>query len=111
MMFQKITRGRTCPVCKSPEAYRVKRAGLSVKIVCKVLNLRPQWCPQCDTFFLGPRHSKSRPSMIPSVRRDHPSQEVPRPKRTACRSNQSRGNLACKFSKGTFRIGYCLQSL
>jgi hypothetical protein len=60
MMFQKITRGRTCPVCKSPEAYRVKRAGLSVKIVCKVLNLRPQWCPQCDTFFLGPRHSKKQ---------------------------------------------------
>ncbi len=58
MMFHKITRGRTCPVCKSPEAYRVKRAGLSVKLVCKVLNLRPQWCPQCDTFFLGPRHSK-----------------------------------------------------
>ncbi len=60
MMFQRITRGRTCPVCKSPEAYRVKRAGLSVKIVCKVLNLRPQWCPQCDTFFLGPRHSQKQ---------------------------------------------------
>ena len=60
MMFHKITRGRTCPVCKSPEAYRVKRAGLPVKLVCKVLNLRPQWCPQCDTFFLGPRHAKKQ---------------------------------------------------
>jgi hypothetical protein len=58
MLFQRISKARTCPVCKSPEAYRVRRAGLSVKVVCKILNVRPHWCPNCDTFFLGPRHSK-----------------------------------------------------
>jgi hypothetical protein len=58
MMFQKITRERTCPVCKSPSSYRVKRAGMPVKIVCSLLNLRPHWCPECDTFYLGPRRPK-----------------------------------------------------
>ena len=55
MMFRRISRDRTCPVCKSAEAYRVKRAGFTVKMVCRVLNLRPHWCAECDTFFLGPR--------------------------------------------------------
>jgi hypothetical protein len=58
MMFQKITKDRTCPVCKSPSSYRVKRAGLPVKMVCSLLNLRPHWCPECDTFYLGPRRPK-----------------------------------------------------
>jgi len=55
MRFRRISRAKTCPVCKSVEAYRVKRAGLRVKVVCRILNLRPYWCPECDTFFLGPR--------------------------------------------------------
>jgi hypothetical protein len=58
MLFQRITKGRTCPVCKSAAVYRVKRSGLPIKVVCKLLNLRPHWCPECDTFFLGPRRSK-----------------------------------------------------
>jgi hypothetical protein len=58
MLFQRITKGHACPVCKSSGVYRVKRAGVPVKVVCKLLNLRPHWCPDCDTFFLGPRHSK-----------------------------------------------------
>jgi hypothetical protein len=62
MLFQRMTRGRTCPVCKSGSVYRVKRAGLPVKVVCKLLNLRPHWCPECDTFFLGPRRSKDLPT-------------------------------------------------
>ena len=59
MLFQRISRERTCPVCKNAEVYRMKRVGLPVKLVCRVLNLRPHWCPNCDTFFLGPKHSKS----------------------------------------------------
>jgi hypothetical protein len=59
MMFQRISRERACPVCKNADVYRVKRAGLSVKVVCRILNLRPHWCPNCDTFFLGPKQSKA----------------------------------------------------
>jgi hypothetical protein len=59
MMFQRISRERACPVCKNTDVYRVKRAGLSVKVVCRIFNLRPHWCPACDTFFLGPKQSKS----------------------------------------------------
>jgi len=59
MMFRRISKDRSCPVCKSLDAYRVKRAGFPVKVVCRVLNLRPHWCPDCDTFFLGPRHLNS----------------------------------------------------
>ena len=59
MMFQRISRARGCPVCKNADVYRVKRAGLAVKAVCRVLNLRPHWCPECDTFFLGPKQLKS----------------------------------------------------
>jgi hypothetical protein len=58
MRFQRITKERICPVCKSPSSYRVKRAGLPVKVLCSLLNLRPHWCPECDTFYLGPRRSK-----------------------------------------------------
>lgn len=58
MKFQRITKGRECPVCKGSEAYRIRRAGMSVKVVCRLFNLRPHYCPNCDTFFLGPRHTK-----------------------------------------------------
>ena len=58
MLFKRISKDRACPVCKNAEVYRVKRTGIPVKIACRVLNLRPQWCPECDTFFLGPRQSK-----------------------------------------------------
>jgi hypothetical protein len=58
MVFQRMTRERVCPVCKSKASYRVKRAGLPVKLVCSLLNLRPHWCPECDTFYLGPRRAK-----------------------------------------------------
>lgn len=59
MMFQRISRQKNCPVCKSAEVYRVKRVGFSVKAACGLLNLRPHWCPHCDTFFLGPRQGKT----------------------------------------------------
>jgi hypothetical protein len=58
MVFQRITRERKCPVCNSEASYRVRRAGLPVRVVCSVLNLRPHWCPECDTFYLGPRRAK-----------------------------------------------------
>lgn len=57
MLFKRISKERVCPVCKNPEVYRVKRAGISVKIACRILDLRPHWCPECDTFFLGPRQT------------------------------------------------------
>jgi len=59
MLFQRISRARNCPVCKNTEVLRMKRVGLPVKVVCRVLNLRPHWCPNCDTFFLGPRQLHS----------------------------------------------------
>jgi hypothetical protein len=62
MMFQHIGLNRNCPVCKSAEVYRVKRTGLPLRVLCGLLNLRPYWCQECDTFFLGPRQSK--PSLI-----------------------------------------------
>jgi hypothetical protein len=58
MLFQKITKGQNCPVCKSAGTFRVKRSGLPVKMVCSLLNLRPHWCPECDTFYLGPKRAK-----------------------------------------------------
>ncbi|MGB7849000.1 MAG: hypothetical protein WBL63_25525 [Candidatus Acidiferrum sp.] len=64
MMFQRISRKRACPVCKNADVYRVKRAGLSIKVVCRILNLRPHWCPGCDTFFLGPKLSKPAGSQV-----------------------------------------------
>jgi ssDNA-binding Zn-finger/Zn-ribbon topoisomerase 1 len=59
MRFQRISRARGCPVCKYAEVHRVKRAGFVVKVVCRILNLRSHWCPECDTFFLGPKQLKS----------------------------------------------------
>jgi hypothetical protein len=38
--------------------FRLKRAGLPVKLICRLLNFRQHWCPECDTFFLGPKHAK-----------------------------------------------------
>jgi hypothetical protein len=58
MNYRRITRERTCPVCKGSEAYRIRRAGISIKLACRLLNLRPHYCPSCDTFFLGPRHTR-----------------------------------------------------
>jgi len=55
MLFQRISRARTCPACKSADVYRVKRTGISVKVVCRIVNLRPYWCSACDTFFLAPK--------------------------------------------------------
>ncbi len=59
MRFQRISKARTCPECKSKDVYRVKRTGLSLRMVCRIVNLRPYWCSACDTFFLAPKHSKS----------------------------------------------------
>jgi hypothetical protein len=59
MRFQRISKERSCPVCKNVEVYRVKRAGFLIKGVCRILNLRPHWCPDCDTLFLGPKLSKA----------------------------------------------------
>ena len=58
-MFRRISRARTCPVCKSAEVYRVKRTGIPVRVVSRILNLRPYWCSECDTFFLAPRPPKA----------------------------------------------------
>jgi hypothetical protein len=58
MKFHRITRERTCPVCQGVEAYRIRREGLTVKVVCGLLNLRPHYCPTCDTYYFGPRHSR-----------------------------------------------------
>jgi len=58
MKLQPITKGPTCPVCNGSEAYRIRRTGISIKVMCWLFNLRPHYCPECDTFFLGPRHSK-----------------------------------------------------
>jgi hypothetical protein len=55
MIFPRISREKNCPVCKSAEVYRIKRAGLTVKVACRLLDLRPHWCQECDTFFLGPK--------------------------------------------------------
>ena len=60
MLFRRISKDRTCPECKSAEVYRVKSTSLAVRMVCKVANLRPRWCANCDTFFLAPKHSRSR---------------------------------------------------
>jgi hypothetical protein len=60
MKLQRITKERTCPVCKGSDAYRIRRSGISVRMMCRLLNLRPHYCPDCDTFFLGPRHAKEQ---------------------------------------------------
>lgn len=57
-MFQRICKARKCPVCMNADVFRVKRTGFPLKLVCGILNVRPHWCPNCDTFFLGPRQSR-----------------------------------------------------
>jgi len=58
MKFQRISKERTCPECRSTDVHRVKRTGLPVKVLCGILNLRPHRCSECDTLFLAPTHSK-----------------------------------------------------
>ena len=58
MKFRRINNVRTCPECKSADVYRVRRTGIPLKVVCRIVNLRPYWCSACDTFFLAPRRSK-----------------------------------------------------
>jgi hypothetical protein len=55
MIFLRISRDYKCPICRGSEAYRIKREGFLTKVACKVLNLRPHYCPNCDLHFLGPR--------------------------------------------------------
>jgi hypothetical protein len=55
MMFRRISRDYHCPECRGLEAYRIKRQGVVVKVLCKILNLRPHHCPSCNLYFLGPR--------------------------------------------------------
>jgi hypothetical protein len=59
MFFGYVTKERTCPRCKSPEVYRIRRNGIAVRAVCNVLNVRPHWCANCDNFFLAPRREKA----------------------------------------------------
>jgi hypothetical protein len=58
MKFQRISKERTCPECRSTDVHRVKRTGLPVKVLCRILNLRPHRCAECDTLFLAPTHPK-----------------------------------------------------
>lgn len=59
MRFRKIAKGRFCPACQSPNVYRLKREGLTVRAVCGIFGLRPYWCAECDTFFLAPKTQRS----------------------------------------------------
>jgi hypothetical protein len=59
MLFKHISKRRACPRCQSVEVFRVKRSGMALKFLCNVTNLRPHWCPNCDTFFLAPRQEKT----------------------------------------------------
>jgi hypothetical protein len=68
MMFRRISKDQKCPNCRGSESYRIRREGLSVKVVCKILNLRPHYCPNCDLYFLGPRHRGMQKIRIPSPR-------------------------------------------
>lgn len=56
MLFRQISKERACPACHSKNVYRVRNAGLTVRAVCRILQLRPRWCADCDTFFLSPRN-------------------------------------------------------
>lgn len=60
MMFQRVSKDYKCPLCRSSEAYRIKREGFWNKLVCKVLNLRPHYCPNCDIYFRAPSHRRLR---------------------------------------------------
>ncbi len=68
MMFPRISKDQKCPNCRGSESYRIRRDGLSVKVVCKILNLRPHYCPDCDLYFLGRRHRGMQKIRIPSPR-------------------------------------------
>jgi len=59
MQFGRISKERACPACHSAEVYRLKREGLTLRAVCLILNMRPHWCSNCDTFFLAPGRSKT----------------------------------------------------
>jgi hypothetical protein len=59
MFFRQISKNRACPACHGSDVYRLKRVGLAVKAVCRLLDLRPHWCASCDTFFLAPKSSRS----------------------------------------------------
>jgi hypothetical protein len=85
MLFHRISKTRTCPKCHSADAYRVRRTGIPVKVVCKLLNVRPHRCPDCDTFFLGPRSSREQ-------RRIEPSMPEPRTPKTGGGAQPQAGN-------------------
>lgn len=58
MLFRRITRHRACPECHSRDIHRVKRVGLTVKALCRIFDVRPHVCADCDNFFLAPRQPK-----------------------------------------------------
>lgn len=59
MKFQKFSKSRACPTCRSTEVYRMRRVGLTTRVVCKVSDYRPYWCSNCDTFFFALKRPKS----------------------------------------------------
>ena len=67
MRFRHISRKRICPECQSTEVFRVRRTGMALKLICNVTNLRPHWCPECDTFFLAPRQERG-PQVVADLR-------------------------------------------
>jgi hypothetical protein len=58
MLLRNISNGRVCSSCRSEDVYRVRRAGIAVKTVCRVLDVRPYWCANCDNFFLAPKRPR-----------------------------------------------------
>jgi len=65
MKFQQMTRNKTCPSCGGMESYRIKREGVFVKLVCGLMNVRPHYCPTCDVYYFGPRHSGQLKGQMP----------------------------------------------
>jgi len=61
MKFQKFTKSRACPACRSTEVYRMKRAGFTTRLVCSVSDYRPYWCSNCDTFFFALKRTRAVP--------------------------------------------------
>jgi len=59
MKFQRFSKSQACPVCQSKEVYRLKRVGLTTRLVSKISNYRPHWCSNCDTFFFAPKRSET----------------------------------------------------
>jgi hypothetical protein len=66
MLIRRISWDKTCPECKSSDVYRVKSAGLALRMFCKVSNFRARWCAHCDTFFLSPKQSRSSGIAVPA---------------------------------------------